>query len=218
MDVIAFASQKGGVGKTTLAGHLAVEAERAGAGPAALIDADPQHSLADWWQAREAETPLCAVVELGRLREDLERLRDGGVRLVIIDTPPAITASIARVIDVATLVVIPTRASPLDLRAVGRTVDQVEAAGKPLLFVINGAAPRARLTAAAAVELSQHGTVAPVTVYQRQDYAGAMTDGRTAPEIDPGGKAAQEIASLWAYVSQQLRRKALKAKGERAHV
>ena len=41
MRVIAFASQKGGVGKTTLVGHLAVEAEHRDAGPVALIDTDP---------------------------------------------------------------------------------------------------------------------------------------------------------------------------------
>ena len=46
MQVIVFASQKGGSGKTTLSGHIAVEAQRQGAGPVALIDADPQGSLA----------------------------------------------------------------------------------------------------------------------------------------------------------------------------
>jgi len=38
-------SQKGGTGKTTLSGHLAVEAQNAGVGPVALIDTDPQASL-----------------------------------------------------------------------------------------------------------------------------------------------------------------------------
>ena len=48
MKVLALTSQKSGSGKTTLAGHLAVAAEAAGAGPVALIDADPQGSLTDW--------------------------------------------------------------------------------------------------------------------------------------------------------------------------
>ncbi|HYD98344.1 MAG TPA: ParA family protein, partial [Alphaproteobacteria bacterium] len=55
MRVLALSSQKGGSGKTTLSGHLAVQAERAGAGPVCLIDIDPQGSLADWWNEREAE-------------------------------------------------------------------------------------------------------------------------------------------------------------------
>ena len=54
------ASQKGGSGKTTLSGHLAVQAQRAGAGPVVLIDIDPQGSLADWWNEREAEYPAFA--------------------------------------------------------------------------------------------------------------------------------------------------------------
>ena len=54
MRVLALASQKGGSGKTTLSGHLAVQAQRSGAGPVVLIDIDPQGSLADWWNEPEA--------------------------------------------------------------------------------------------------------------------------------------------------------------------
>ena len=54
MRVLAMASQKGGSGKTTLSGHLAVQAQLSGAGPVCLIDIDPQGSLADWWNEREA--------------------------------------------------------------------------------------------------------------------------------------------------------------------
>ena len=53
MNIIAVTSQKGGTGKTTLSGHLAVEAELKGMGPVALIDTDPQGSLAAWWNVRE---------------------------------------------------------------------------------------------------------------------------------------------------------------------
>ena len=58
MHIIAVASQKGGSGKTTLAGHLAVQADRSGFGTVALVDTDPQGSLSEWWNARTAETPL----------------------------------------------------------------------------------------------------------------------------------------------------------------
>jgi chromosome partitioning protein len=58
MHVIALASRKGGAGKTTLASHLAVQAEATGAGPVALVDTDPQGGLAGWWNARTADTPI----------------------------------------------------------------------------------------------------------------------------------------------------------------
>ena len=52
MRILTIASQKGGAGKTTLTAHVAVEAERAGAGPVAVIDTDPQGSLMAWWNTR----------------------------------------------------------------------------------------------------------------------------------------------------------------------
>ena len=204
LRVLALASQKGGSGKTTLSGHLAVQAQRAGAGPVVLIDIDPQGSLADWWNEREAEFPAFAQTTVARLANDLQVLRQQGFRLAVIDTPPAITMAIQSVISVAELIVVPTRPSPHDLRAVGATVDMCERAGKPLVFVINAATPKAKITAEAAVALSQHGTVAPITLHHRTDYAASMIDGRTVMEIDPNGRSSQEIVSLWNYVSDRL--------------
>ena len=193
MRIIVVASQKGGVGKTTIAGHLGVMAEQSKEGPVALIDTDPQGSLASWWNERTNEAPLFARVEIGKLTEHLQALAKGGIKLAIIDTPPSVTEMIQQVLRTADLVLIPTRPSPHDLRAVGSTVELVENAGKRMIFVINGAAPRARIAGEAAVALSQHGTVAPVTLYQRTDFASSMIDGRTVQEIDPKGRSAEEI-------------------------
>ncbi|MGB3721762.1 MAG: ParA family protein [Pacificimonas sp.] len=204
MRVLAIASQKGGSGKTTLSGHMAVQAERAGAGPVVLIDIDPQGSLSDWWNERESDVPAFAQTTVARLATDLESLRQQGFKLAVIDTPPAITVAIQSVLSVAELVVIPTRPSPHDLRAAGATVDLCERAGKPLIFVINAATPRAKITYEAAVALSQHGTLAPVTLHHRTDYAASMIDGRTVMEVDPGCKSAQEIEELWVYVADRL--------------
>ena len=204
MRIIAVSSQKGGSGKTTLAGHLAVQADRAGAGPVALVDTDPQGSLSEWWNARTAETPLFARTSASRLAVDVERMRDFGIKLLVIDTPPAIEATITEVIRLADLVVIPARPSPHDLRAAGATVELIERLGKPLIFVVNGATPRARITSEAVMALSQHGTLAPVLIHHRTGFAASMIDGRTVMEVPGEARSALEVAQLWEYVANRL--------------
>jgi chromosome partitioning protein len=206
MYTIVAASQKGGSGKTTLSGHLAVEAVRQGAGEIALIDTDPQGSLAHWWNARQAPAPHFVKAGLPDLENALAGLERMGVRIAVIDTPPAITQSISRVVAHADLVLVPTRPSPHDLRAVGATVDIAERHGKPLIFVVNAATARARITGESAVALSQHGTVAPVTIHHRVDFAASMIDGRTVGEVVPNSQSAKEITELWLYIQEKLSR------------
>lgn len=203
MKVIVLASQKGGAGKTTLCGHLGVQAALTGS-KVALVDTDPQGSLAEWWNVRESENPAFATASIQSLASDIEQLRKEGFDYVFIDTPPAVTATIKAVVDLADLVIIPTRPSPHDLRAVGKTVDIVNECSRRMVFVVNGAANRARITAEAAIALSQHGAVSPTVIYQRTDFASSMIDGRTAQEIDPQGKSSNEVAYLWSYVHTQL--------------
>ena len=201
---IVFASQKGGAGKTTLCGHVAVQADLAGDGPVALVDTDPQGSLAEWWNARESETPLFVKTHFTNLATDLKALGEQGIKIVFIDTPPAVTDTIREVVGYADLVVIPTRPSPHDLRAVGATIDIIEDQDKQLIFAVNAATARARITGDAAVALSQHGTVAPVTVHQRIDFATSMINGQTVMEMNPESRSAKEIIDLWAYISTRL--------------
>jgi chromosome partitioning protein len=205
MDILTIASQKGGTGKTTLAAHLAVEAGRT-AGPVALADTDPQGSLADWWNQRTAEMPAFATVEIDRLAAHMTVLRRQRINLVITDTPPALLETIRAAIAVATLVLIPVRPSPHDLRAVGMIAEMAEQAGKPFCFVVNGAASRSRIALEARDALAQHGPVAPVIVHQRIDFATSMVDGRTAGELNSQSRSAQEITQLWNYVREQLRK------------
>lgn len=204
MHVLVLASQKGGAGKTTLAAHLAVRAEAAGDGPAVLIDTDPQGSLSAWWNVREAQTPALAATPIAELPEKLAALAAAGYRLAVVDTPPAITEAIGAVVRSADLVLIPTRPSPHDLRAVGSTVDLVQGAGKPFVFAVTQAKPNARLTIQAVTALSEHGAVAPAIVHDRVDYAGSMIDGRTVQETDGRGKSTNEISELWTFVKARL--------------
>lgn len=205
MFTIVVASQKGGAGKTTLTCCLAVEAERQGAGPVVLLDTDPQGGAASWWNARKhVETPVFLSVAKGGLAAGIELARNSNAGLVLIDTPPAITDSIAATIAFADMVLVPARPSPNDLRAIPGTVALIERAGKPMTFVVNAVKPRVKLTGDAAIVLSQHGTVAPTMIWDRIAYASAMIDGHTAPELDAGGEAAREMSELWTYVAGRL--------------
>ncbi|MYL85313.1 AAA family ATPase [Desulfovibrio aerotolerans] len=204
MKTIVFASQKGGAGKTTLAAHLAVAAEKAGDGPCVLIDTDPQASLSDWWNGRADEAPAFAPMALKDLAEKLEALGQIGFSFAFIDTPPAITEAIRSVVAQADFVLIPTRPSPHDLRAVGRTVELATEAGRPFAFAVTQAKPNSRLTVQAMAALSAHGVVAPSIVHDRVDYAASMIDGRTVLEIDPRGRSAGEMVELWEFVKTRM--------------
>ena len=205
MQAVVLASQKGGAGKTTLTGHLAVAAELRRVGSAAVIDTDPQGSLSTWWNRRQADTPLLSPLpHLRELADRLGELRDGGIGLVLIDTPPAITAAISAVMRVADLVVMPVRPSPHDLDAIGATIDLARAAGAPFVFAVTQAKLNARVTPQAVALLSAHGTVAPSIIQDRVIYATGMTDGRTAADIDPKGAAAAEVFALWDFIQAQL--------------
>ncbi len=207
MKTIVIASQKGGAGKTTIAAHLAVAADQWGAGPAVLIDTDPQGSLSAWWNSREADTPALASANLRDLAEKLDSLAQAGFKLAVIDTPPAITAAIRDVVKLADLVLIPTRPSPHDLRAVGSTVDLAQESDRPFAFVVTQAKPTARLTVQAIAALSEHGIIAPAIVHDRVDYAASMVDGRTVIEVDGKSRSADEIRQLLSFVLERLHAK-----------
>ena len=204
MRVITFACRKGGVGKTTLAGHLAVEAERQGDGPVALADFDPQGSLAAWWNLRRAEHPSFAALSPESIGQDLDRLAKIGVRLVLIDTPPNLAPAVTHAVAHANLVLVPLRPSPHDLRSLGATVALVESMKKPFFFILNAAIARSRMRQDIRVPLGQWGPVAHAEIGARLDFVLSMIDGRTACEIEGADQSRAEIAELWREVRSRL--------------
>lgn len=205
MKTIAIVSQKGGAGKTTLALHIATAAEAVDLS-SAIIDLDPQASAAGWGDSREAETPVVVPLPHARLAQGLQAARDGGAALVVIDTAPHSEGTAMAAIRAADLVLIPCRAGVLDLRAIGTTAELVKIAQTPAFVVLNAVPPRAtQLLADARAAVEVHGLeVAPVTLQQRATFGHALTVGRTAPEYEPGGKAAEEISELLAWLRKIL--------------
>jgi chromosome partitioning protein len=118
MDVLVLAAQKGGTGKTTICANLAVEAEACGHGPVALVDVDPQGTLSKWWNRRQASSPTLVEINVADIEPQLRSLKDNGVKLVIVDTPGAITSHVRTVIRAADMVIIPSRPSILDIEVI----------------------------------------------------------------------------------------------------
>ena len=210
MKTVALVSMKGGSGKTTAAVHIAVAAAQQGRN-VALLDTDPQQSAARWGDRRAAALPVVLTVPPSRLAAELQRCADAGTDLAIIDTPPRAGSDNAAQVAarVADLVLLPCRPSVLDVEAVADTAARVRAVtAAPVVAVLNGCAPRGQDADQVAAALAGVDVlVAPVRIGQRIVLARSLLAGQVAQETEPGGRAAQEVAAVHAFIACTLERR-----------
>ena len=203
LRVVTLASTKGGTGKTTLSSALAVRAAEESK-RVALVDLDPQESLASWWK-RRGRTKNPKLFEVDATTEAIELLVSEGWEWVFIDTGPAKIDLIEPGIVVADLVLIPVRPSAFDIEQAAICVELCETHGKPHAFVLNHAPAGTKLTKSSINFLQQNGSTvidAPITF--RSAYMAAATVGKSGPEIEKNGVARREIDALWAAVLKLL--------------
>src|ERR1700745_1061431 len=140
MNVIVFASRKGGSGKSILAAHLVATVHKA-RNPCLMIDTDPQGSLTLWHKLRGTnEPPIKAAVN--SVSGIIANARRDGVEWVLIEHPPNRSAVVDDSIKNATMVIIPARPGVFDVNAVQETIQMCRAARKPYAVVLNGAPAR----------------------------------------------------------------------------
>jgi chromosome partitioning protein len=197
--VIAVAQRKGGAGKSTIAANLATAYAEQGQ-RVALLDVDPQHSLARWDELRGRSPkarPLHFEAPSGwRVPGILDRLRrDSDV--VLLDTAPHDDTDARVAIRSADLVIVPLQPSAADLWSMDATLDLAKKEGRQVLLVLNRAPASGRLLDSVTAAIRERGLpLAGATIGNRAAYAQAFMAGLGAVEAAPKGVAAEEMRAL----------------------
>jgi len=205
MQTIALIAQKGGVGKTTLAIHLATAFAATGKNTL-LLDLDPQASAAEWNDHRADETPAVLSIQPSRLTKVLEEAKVMGADVVILDTAPHSESTALEAAKAADLILVPCQPTIMDLRAMSKTVELLKLVGKTAYAVLNSVPHQGTggQEAAETIVTSFGLQVADASFGDRVAFSRCMISGQAAQEIEPQGKAATEVRALFEWVVAQL--------------
>jgi chromosome partitioning protein len=208
--IISLLNQKGGVGKTTLAVHLAGAFAKRGL-RVMLVDADPQGSALDWAELREDKDAF-PVVGLPKptLHKELPKLA-ANYDLIVVDGAPRVYDVARSAIMASDVVLIPVQPSPYDVWAAKEIVDlliEVKEFKENLkrAFVINRKIVNTAIGRDVTEALTEYDLpVLGSQICQRVSFAESAGQGKTVLETEPGSTAAREIEALTSEVMELVK-------------
>ena len=200
--IVALTNSKGGVGKSTLAVHLAMWWQEQGA-KVALVDADAQESSSVWLREASPDIPIHRLQSPDEILEGVRKLNLQFEHLVV-DGPGGLSEVTRAILLVTDLAVLPCGPSALDLRAIKSAIRVVRQAqdirqGAPhAVLVPNKLQAKYRLSCQLLETLAKMGIPVAPGLRLRQAYADAVSQGTVAWRLGPGNEAAaNEIRGLF---------------------
>jgi chromosome partitioning protein len=204
MPTIAFASPKGGAGKTTAALVLATEIARKGAA-VTIIDADPNKPVTDWAKLPGRPDNLTVISDVTEesIIEEIEAAEQR-TPFVIIDLEGTASVAVAYAISRADLVIVPTQGSQLDAKQAGRAIRLIKQQEKAfrrkiphaILFTRTSAAIRPRTLRHIQEQFEKHEVVVFDTqLIERDAFRALFSFGGTLDSLKRG-----EVSNLAAAI------------------
>jgi chromosome partitioning protein len=179
-----------------LAARAALESARV-----AMFDLNSDQANLTQWYILRGEPPNPVLVEVERITRDTEVLRNEKFEWLLVDTPPLALDVIENAVAVADAVIIPVRASILDIGAITPVVEMCQQWRKPYGFLLSAVDSKmTKLTERAKAALIADGPVLSGHLSYRKDYIASLTAGKAAFEIQKDLRA--EIDQVWENVKK----------------
>jgi chromosome partitioning protein len=202
-QIITFAQQKGGAGKTTVLAHLAAAWADDGRS-VALIDLDPQRSLSRWAQVRQDER--IGLIESRDYRAGSDMKSAGRTHdYVLVDCPGAASSMLDAAIRESDIVIAPCQPSVMDVWATRSVIDTAAKLRTPVRILLNRMPPRmGTLDEVLSALGDARDKVLATTLGNRVAFSNSVLTGRTASELGRRSIAARETEALRAEIEKLL--------------
>lgn len=206
--IIALISQKGGVGKSTLARVLATEATKKKV-KTLLADCDHQQRTSfEWtqWRKENKITPAITCQVFNSIKEIWSLVLVSKYDLIIIDAPARTSQGTLELAKQANLIIQPVGASRDDLLPALREFNALKAQGinkNKLLFVLNHLSTSAEILATQEYLTESGYPFAPFYLYEKASYRQAQSEGKSIGEVSyPSLK--KQVQKLVNYLLKQV--------------